>query len=162
MQLLNLFLAITALFTPSAYSLPVTNPSSSSAIATDTTTSINDPHPLLKRANHCGASSFVGETSGGSPNAYDCMRLHDNIAGDGTWTRGQGIFELAKWGNCKFIVENLGGYLYNIGNEDIRDLIRDSVNAFQRDGRVGATGVTDCAIWGGGGTNRVRWFIQRV
>ncbi len=33
----------------------------------------------------CGDSTFENRASASSPLVKDCLRLHDNIAGDGTW-----------------------------------------------------------------------------
>lgn len=35
--------------------------------------------------NDCGASTFENRASAASPLVQDCWRLHDNIAGPGTW-----------------------------------------------------------------------------
>lgn len=42
---------------------------------------------VKKRAiNDCGDSTFINQSSGGSPSVNDCWTLYNNIAGDGTWT----------------------------------------------------------------------------
>ena len=35
--------------------------------------------------NNCGDSTFVNQSSGGSPRVEDCLRIARNIAGGGTW-----------------------------------------------------------------------------
>jgi hypothetical protein len=40
---------------------------------------------LEARDNHCGVSTFVNRSSGGSPKVADCQQMARNIAGGGTW-----------------------------------------------------------------------------
>lgn len=115
------------------------------AAPVDTATQSAAPaHALMRRDNHCGPSVFVNESSGGSPLIADCEILRSNIVGDGTWTMwGGGV--VAKYGTCAFQTYQ-GGYfdVYYIGNEDIRDLIRDAIEKFGWFEFVGASGTMDC------------------
>jgi hypothetical protein len=105
--------------------------------------------PSNVQADHCGPSSFANQTSDASPLVDDCIHLANNIIGDGTWTSNPlGHRQLAKYGTCVFGVEGGDGTIiiqaYKVGNEDIRDLIFDSINKFQSDGKVGSKGRMDC------------------
>ncbi|KAK4120926.1 hypothetical protein N657DRAFT_559257, partial [Parathielavia appendiculata] len=93
--------------------------------------------------NDCGDSTFINQSSGGSPLVADCWRLHDNIAGDGTWTVWTSQRTIATYGTCAFGVSPR--YIpAEIGNGDVRDLIRDSIARFQWFDKVGAKGVMQC------------------
>jgi len=99
--------------------------------------------------NDCGPSTIENQTSGGSPTVSDCMRLHDNIAGDGTWTIGPFTQRtLATYGTCAFGV-NTDIDIVKVGNEDIRDLIRDSIRLYQWNGLIGSKGAMRCQGLGG-------------
>ncbi|KAF9054895.1 putative necrosis-inducing factor-domain-containing protein, partial [Panaeolus papilionaceus] len=107
-------------------------------------------HALLdsRGINDCGDSTFINQSSGGSPTVADCLQLAANIAGDGTWTVALlDQHQLAQYGTCAFGVQ-AGYYLntfnYRVGNSDIIDIIHDSVNRFQWYGLVGATGKMPC------------------
>lgn len=58
------------------------------AIVSGAPTSVN-PREILARAsiNDCGDSSFINQSSGGSPKVSDCQQITRNIAGGGTWVR---------------------------------------------------------------------------
>ncbi|KAF9041584.1 putative necrosis-inducing factor-domain-containing protein [Panaeolus papilionaceus] len=120
-----------------------------------------EPWQAIKRASEsrCGDSSFINQTSGASPKASDCRGITKNIAGGGTWTTpsfGQQR-ELVSFGECKFGVTSLnaaGGFNFVVGNQDIIDIINDSIKRFQSSaGRVGAKGTMNC-----GGTD-VEWGL---
>ncbi|KAK3291431.1 putative necrosis-inducing factor-domain-containing protein [Chaetomium fimeti] len=101
--------------------------------------------------NLCGHSSFIDDTSGGSPLASDCEQLwrNNNRYPFHKLTLGQER-PLGTWGTCTFsavaiVTPGLDGIWWtNIGDEDITDLVRDSISKFTRDGRVGAKGRADC------------------
>jgi len=95
-----------------------------------------------------------------SPSVADCERLSRNIAGDGSWKVNlyDGWRKLATYGSCAFSAVSpwgeLGGW---VGNEDIRDLIRDSIRMWARNGKVGAHGEMECqAAWA-----VLEWRIHR-
>jgi hypothetical protein len=111
---------------------------------------------LVKKANTCGHSEFRNRTTGSSPLVSDCEVLRSNIAGDGRWTFTSFTpnKELARFGSCRFVVNaNFQGSAV-VGNEDIRDVIRDSIAMFQSNGRVGAEGNMECT------GNDVWWEIK--
>lgn len=84
--------------------------------------------------NDCGDSTFINRSSGGSPRVADCEQLARNIAGDGTWTVDDSAqHQLAQYGTCAFgvTVHSDGAWYAYIGNEDIRDLIFDSIKRFR-------------------------------
>ncbi|KAH6637326.1 putative necrosis-inducing factor-domain-containing protein [Chaetomium tenue] len=105
-----------------------------------------------KRAfNLCEDSTFVDESSGGSPLASDCEQMWRN---NNKWPFHEltlGVERrLLEWGTCAFsatavatpILDNI--WWTNIGDEDITDLVRDSISKFTRNGRVGARGRAQC------------------
>ncbi|KAK3984561.1 putative necrosis-inducing factor-domain-containing protein [Cladorrhinum sp. PSN332] len=114
---------------------------------------------LKKRWGFCGHSTFENRSSGGSPWINDCWVLHNNIAGDGRWgIWGLGWRTLATYGSCAFGVEAIqmpDSFIF-VGNEDIRDLIRDSIARFSWNGRVGSYGETDC------GTTETHWGVYHT
>lgn len=90
--------------------------------------------------NDCGDSTFVNQSSGGSPKVPDCQQLAKNINGGGTWTIWPtGQHQLAQYGTCAFGAETDAGWA-NIGNQDIIDLINSSIQRFQWNGLVGSKG----------------------
>lgn len=98
--------------------------------------------------NDCGDSTFVDQGSEASPYASDCETLAYNIRGDGSWRIRSGVQrKLASYGTCAFGAQTYDGddwYAY-VGNEDIRDVIRDSISKFKRpDGKIGAKGIMNC------------------
>ncbi|KAH7071471.1 putative necrosis-inducing factor-domain-containing protein [Paraphoma chrysanthemicola] len=108
--------------------------------------------------NDCGDSTFVNQSSGGSPQISDCQQIVRNIAGGGTWTVGLGgeHHQIVQYGTCAFGIN--GDSSMNaayIGNGDISDLINDSIKRFAWQGKVGAKGHMACrsiqgAVSGGG------------
>ncbi|GFG26274.1 killer toxin subunits alpha/beta, partial [Aspergillus udagawae] len=78
--------------------------------------------------DHCGDLTIVNQTSDASPSVSDCMQIVNIQNMDGDW-EGQG-----KNGNIDF----------NVGAQDIVDIITDSVRQFGGSGKVGAMGVLSC------------------
>ena len=117
----------------------------------------------VKRTNSCGVSTFENRISNGSPSVADCQQLAYNIRGDGSWNHvgnpGQHR-TLATFGTCVFGVEadpHFGRQsAFRVGNEDIIDLIRDSISLYQGDGRVGTRGIMMC------GNTQVLWGIYHT
>ncbi|KAF4464653.1 hypothetical protein FALBO_8509 [Fusarium albosuccineum] len=119
-----------------AESAPVSpNPSSSEVIG------------LVKRENLCGDSSFENQTSGASPRVVDCQQLNYNIRNGGTWFVGGSQRQLASYGDCAFGARvNAGPACWArwVGNQDIIDLINDSIARYGGNGLVGAKGEMKC------------------
>jgi hypothetical protein len=141
-------------------------------------TSQPEPHHLVARASRCGDSTFENQVSGGSPSIGDCEQLSRNIAGTlphsqpililcqniliklstggGTWTMGAGgeHRKIASYGTCAFGLKGAGGgssSVIEIGNQDIIDIIRDSIGkGFTFEGKVGAKGTMPCQDAGAG------------
>lgn len=105
--------------------------------------------------NDCGDSTFVNQSSGGSPKISDCQQIAANIAGGGSWTiLTSDQHQLVQYGTCAFGVttEDLLPAL-SIGNQDIIDLINSSIQKFSWNGLVGARGQMACrqgqvVFWG--------------
>jgi hypothetical protein len=123
----------------------------------------NGADALQKRWGFCGTSSFENQGSEASPRVTDCEQLSRNIAGDGSWhITSAGWRTLATYGSCAFGAQAREAYVVNVGNEDIRDLIRDSINMFRRhDGKVGSKGMMECEQVGGFPI-KVDWGIYRT
>ncbi|KAH7079713.1 putative necrosis-inducing factor-domain-containing protein [Paraphoma chrysanthemicola] len=103
--------------------------------------------------NDCGDSTFVNQSSGGSPLIADCQQIVRNIAGGGTWTVSvvKSHRQLVSYGTCVFGVDGDGGGLFvHVGNGDISDLINDSIKRFAWQGKVGAKGHMQCQNIDGG------------
>ncbi|KAK4163036.1 hypothetical protein QBC43DRAFT_355411 [Cladorrhinum sp. PSN259] len=121
--------------------------------------------PTGKQAERCGPSSFINETSGGSPLVSDCTMLMARFLGEETWTFDGGHNTVAEYGTCKFVVNNFKSpWSYHLGNDDVREILVESINSFKSDdsdpglppARVGATGYMNC-----GGPD-IRWYIQHT
>ena len=118
---------------------------------------------LAKRINDCDDSTFENQTSGGSPSTLDCQRLANDIAGDNTWVILPGVQKtLHTFGSCAFGVDNLGGGLIYVGNDDIRDLIHDSISRFEWNGLVGAKGNMYCQSSAGVRPQYMEWGIYHT
>lgn len=135
-----------------------------SALATPITINRDSPTEILKRdsINDCEDSSFQNDTSSGSPLVADCQQIVANIAAGGTWyldaTKESHDHTVVSFGTCIFGA--LSDWPTKIGNQDIIDLITTSVEQFQQDGRIGASGYVDCQNQGVVySTNQIWWGI---
>ncbi|KAJ5653906.1 hypothetical protein N7490_000909 [Penicillium lividum] len=114
-----------------------------------------------KEINDCGTSTFVDKTTTSSPDVADCKIIATNIKSGGTWTfEGFGVHhQLVQYGTCAFGVKVTDYVWTKIGNEDIINLITDSISKFKSDGKVGAKGTVKCQ--GEGGKNEVVWNLYK-
>lgn len=114
------------------------------------------PNPaalLSKHANDaCGNSSFVNKSSSGSPTVGDCNCIRNRALAtprsylsylrdaqqQGGWHR------LTTCRTCVFGFKTSNAFGTIVGTSDIADLIRDSINRFQWNRRVGAEGKMGC------------------
>ncbi|KAF9054908.1 Ecp2 effector protein, partial [Panaeolus papilionaceus] len=116
--------------------------------------------------NDCGDSSFDNKSSGGSPRVDDCLQIARNIAGGGTWTVALiGHHQLVEFGTCAFGVQapfELGVSNIRVGNQDIIDVINDSVRRFQWNGLVGARGEMQCQTDPGTRWLKTEWGIYHT
>ncbi|PPR05583.1 hypothetical protein CVT24_002784 [Panaeolus cyanescens] len=105
-------------------------------------------HEARDWINNCGDSTFINQSSPGSPLVADCQRIAQNIAGGGTWHVALiGHHQLVQYGTCAFGVQAPFAFAvwnYRVGNSDIIDLINDSIARFQWFDKVGAKGVMAC------------------
>ncbi|KAH0599885.1 hypothetical protein MHUMG1_02675 [Metarhizium humberi] len=113
----------------------------------------------------CGASTFENHYSNGSPLVAYCRRIAANIANGGTWTVANlGHRQLVQYGTCALGVEVLrpfGTLSTRIGNQDIIDLINESINRFQWQDKVGAAGNIMCQTESST-QNRVAWGLYHT
>ncbi|KID87249.1 hypothetical protein MGU_05659 [Metarhizium guizhouense ARSEF 977] len=113
----------------------------------------------------CGASTFENHSSNGSPLVADCRQIAANIANGGTWTVANiGQRQLVQYGTCAFGVEVLkpfDAFTTRIGNQDIIDLINESINRFQWQDKVGAAGNMMCQTESFS-ENRVAWGLYHT
>ncbi|KAM0425546.1 hypothetical protein ACHAPT_009338 [Fusarium lateritium] len=125
---------ITAFLATAAECAPVSqNPDSNEAIG------------LVKRANLCGHSTFEGQTTSASPAITHCKRLSSNIRKGGSWSVGSSQRQLASYGSCAFGATLKGpGSGCRVGNEDIMDIIKWSIDRFAWEGLVGSKGIMRC------------------
>lgn len=124
MQLLTRTSALAfALLTAAAEATPIASRTPSSASILFSRDSIND----------CGGSTFVDESSGGSPLISDCRQIATNIAGGGSWEVENFLaqqHQLVQSGTCAFGVQGDGEAEddgFYVGNQDIIDLINSSI-----------------------------------
>ncbi|KAJ5935471.1 hypothetical protein N7466_005018 [Penicillium verhagenii] len=112
--------------------------------------------------NDCGTSTFTNESSSGSPEVADCRKIATNIKSGGTWTfEGFGVHhQLVQYGTCAFGVKVSADRYTYIGNEDIIQLIDDSIKKFKWEGKVGAKGTMKCS--GQDGDDEVVWGIYKT
>jgi hypothetical protein len=156
MQLTKSLTFLAAAFAVGVQSAPVASPLTENPLSGEAT-------GLVKRTNECGASSFENETSGGSPWIADCLQLTNNLSGNGNWLLANFGQErqLASHASCKFIAQAPFTQAIHVGDQDVQDLIRDSVNKFGRDGRIGARGIMTCAE-GQNNEGNVWWWIRHT
>ncbi|GFF43688.1 hypothetical protein IFM58399_07030 [Aspergillus lentulus] len=90
-------------------------------------------------------------TSDASVNVSDCMQIVKNFQNtDGDWEVENAIgnqHQLVHFGPCAFGVQGQGkngNVAFNIGAQDIVDIITDSVRQFGGSSKVGAKGVMSC------------------
>jgi hypothetical protein len=161
MQFLKDIATLSLLLAASVEAAPVVSPVDNS---------VNEASPSVlfvkKRAsiNDCGDSSFINQTSGASPRVDDCLQIARNIAGGGTWTvNGFGVqHQLVQYGTCAFGITQGSTAPVYIGNQDIIDLINDSVARFQWNGLVGSKGTMDCQMAGYPAHVSVLWGIYHT
>ncbi|GFF82243.1 killer toxin subunits alpha/beta [Aspergillus udagawae] len=100
--------------------------------------------------DHCGDLTIVDQTSDASPSVSDCMQIVNIQNTDGDWEVANAIgnqHQLMQFGSCAFRVQGQGknGNIdFNVGAQDIVDIITDSVRQFGGSGKVGAMGVLPC------------------
>ncbi|CAK7233697.1 hypothetical protein SCUCBS95973_008685 [Sporothrix curviconia] len=111
----------------------------------------NWPCYVAPTKSDCQSSSFIDETSDGSPSVDDCMQIVNNIIGtNGEWTTqvvGKNQRELVSYGSCKFGVQATdehGNVNFQVAAQDIVDIITDSISKFGGSGKIGAKGYMDC------------------
>ncbi|KAK4158906.1 hypothetical protein QBC43DRAFT_181629, partial [Cladorrhinum sp. PSN259] len=100
-----------------------------------------------KRANSCGLSTFVVDTSSQAV-ASHCQTLVSLLQTstfpsyiwglDGSWK------SVLTYDTCSFSARTTRNGQGQIGNEDVFDLLRDTVRDTNRGGSVGAKGVMSC------------------
>ncbi|KAK4121528.1 hypothetical protein N657DRAFT_635573 [Parathielavia appendiculata] len=90
--------------------------------------------------NDCAKPIFMDQTSAASPKVNDCWRIIYKIHGGGTWTVWGDHRTLATYGTRAFGAEVVDGISMGVkvGNEDVRDLVPDSIKRFGKTGVVGA------------------------
>ncbi|OIW24824.1 hypothetical protein CONLIGDRAFT_684731 [Coniochaeta ligniaria NRRL 30616] len=117
----------------------------------DFSTPTDDSHPPTfspgDTIDLCGESTFENQDSAASPLIADCLHIVDNIADGGQWSVTSGSqHQLVQWGTCAFGVQGCcGDAFFYIGNEDIIDIIHDSINKFGFNGIIGAKGRMQCS-----------------
>lgn len=115
----------------------------------------------------CGDSTFINQSSTGSPLIKDCQQLARNIAamsfhysytdsylntmhiahnlspGNGSWTVAQKSETLVTYGTCAFGASSIAWFSY-VGNQDITNLICSPIEKFSWSGKVGSKGTMGC------------------
>ncbi|KAI1833998.1 hypothetical protein DTO006G1_7751 [Penicillium roqueforti] len=114
--------------------------------------------------NDCGSSTFINQSSGGSPLVADCQHLARNIAGGGTWTvsASGSQHQLAQYGTCAFGIQGQVLETAHIGNQDIIDVINSSIAKFKWEGKIGAKGTMGCQTVTKSGNTPMTWGIYHA
>ncbi|KAF2222234.1 hypothetical protein BDZ85DRAFT_263298 [Elsinoe ampelina] len=94
--------------------------------------------PLQTRDNRCGGSGFSKVIDGvvsGNAKVQDCAKLRDYVyPRHHTWDITASGGKVARYGSCTFYAAVTGdvpeGTVAYLGNEDIGDLIRDSITKY--------------------------------
>jgi len=100
-------------------------------------------------SGYCGSSTFVNKSSGGSPLVSDCQELarqYSSVAKAIEVGTDRGI-EVHRYGTCVFGVIQRSPSGFYIGDDDVKDIIRDSIAVFQLNGRVGTEGDMSCTAY---------------
>ncbi|KAK4180470.1 putative necrosis-inducing factor-domain-containing protein [Triangularia setosa] len=94
---------------------------------------------LVARDDHCAESMPIhGETTLSSPSSDDCQVIYDRIVGPGTWTVLMWFqHQLVEYKSCAYGVtafrSDSGKAIYaHIGNDDIRDVLRRSMDGYSQ------------------------------
>lgn len=141
--------------TPGYIRLPVCSPDIAfmawNEVGGPQTNATNYPCHIPLGISECGSSTFVGQTSEGSPTVADCQQLVRNIEGThGNWPVENALgdqHQIAQYGSCKFGVQGIGKYgniVFHVGGQDIVDLVNESIQKFSWNGLVGAKGEMTC------------------
>jgi hypothetical protein len=140
--------------TPGYISLPVCSPGRAfqSWDSSDGGSSDNYSCDSLPGKDHCGETTFENQGSEASPKVEDCRQTIKNIEGnrDTQWTiQSVGLKQraIAKSKGCSFGVEatNLNGNIdFQVGGQDVMDVINEAIEKFGGSGRIGAKGGMVC------------------
>ncbi|KAL4879073.1 hypothetical protein BJY04DRAFT_229417 [Aspergillus karnatakaensis] len=128
----------------------------------------NFPCDLQQGKNECGETSFENQTTDGSPLVEDCLQIIRNIEEDPTtgWTTqvvGQRHRTIGVAGTCAFGVEATrtdGNVNFQVGGQDMIDIINDAVAQFAWNDKIGARGDMQCN--GNVKSQAVRWGIYHT
>lgn len=154
--------------TPGFINIPVCTPEmAQTAAEADITSSANYPCAVVPSPNDCGTSTFTDATSDGSPLVTDYQQIVTNIAGtQGSWEvecSVGGQHRLVQYGTCAFGVTGTigtGDVDFNVGAQDIVDLINSSIEMFASGGLVGASGNIACQ--GDAVNDNVNWGLYHT
>ena len=140
--------------TPGFVRLPVCSPERAyqSWDGAKADSSDNYPCDIPPGQDRCRDSTFVDQTSNASPKVVDCRTIIKNIEGDGStdWTTqvaGKNQRQIAKAGSCAFGVEATkvdGNANFEVGGQDVIDIINEAIKRFGGSGKVGAKGDMKC------------------
>ncbi|KAK6499976.1 hypothetical protein TWF481_010333 [Arthrobotrys musiformis] len=161
-------LAEADLTTPGIIQLPVCGPDRAfqSWKTSSQGSSANYPCDVPPGIDKCRDSSFEDRTSGASPLVSDCLQIIRNIEGNAQteWTHSiTGHRTILQYGSCKFGIERTGGtggaVQFQVGGQDVIDVINDSVRRYGGNGKVGAEGVMSCVGTTAGTRVDVKWGL---
>lgn len=140
--------------TPSFINIPVCTPEIAETTQDASSTTSEEPNypcVVVPSPNDCGTSTFTDVTSGASPLVTNCQQIVTNIAGtQGSWEVECTVSEqhqLVQYRTCAFRVTGITGTSdvnFNVGAQDIVDLITSSIQMFASGGLVGASGNIAC------------------
>jgi GH18 family chitinase len=112
----------------------------------------NYPCDIPPGNNFCDDSSFENRGSDASPSVDDCRTIIANIQDDPytQWKHtvvGKRHRQITEAGSCAFGIKATkvnGNVDFEIGGQDVIDIINDSINKFGGTGKIGARGSMTC------------------
>lgn len=122
--------------------------------------------------NDCGTSSFTGLTAPtNSPFIADCQAIANKVIGWGTFQFSAGFpldgsdVAILQSGTCQFVLGTKSVFLVNVGDQDVADLINDSIKQFSginSDGNpvVEAEGKMGCNAVAASTQAKVTWSLE--
>jgi hypothetical protein len=122
--------------------------------------------------NDCGQASFTGLTAPtNSPFLSDCQQVANQVLGWGTFQFSAGFpldgadVAILQSGTCQFILGTRSVFLVNVGDQDVSDIINDSIRQFSginSDGTavVQAEGTVGCNAVAASSQAKVTWSLE--
>ncbi|KAL1835645.1 hypothetical protein VTJ49DRAFT_6299 [Mycothermus thermophilus] len=131
-------------------------------------TAVSAPdHTLASRQpdepiNYCYLTAFDDEISDGGALISDCQKLADSLKGTSHKEVDSRDRHYATYGTCTFVLKRSPYDSYNntavVGDQDVKDLVRASIERYSHEGHVKVRGLMRC----NGGESYILWRIGPV